>query len=146
MLTFRTIDQVTIATDQLGRRVPADAQQQNYSRIGTSQLSRGRRAVAPPAPYGGYYDPYYDPYSYYPYGYYPYGYYPYYGLGFGFYGGGYGYRGGGGHSVVAVAATAVAVVTAAAVATAAGIAKTRELVRKTSIARVQCAGGGLSFA
>ena len=104
MLTFRTIDPVTISTDQSGGAFRPLSQQnyQSYQDQGQSQPRQS--AVAPPAPYyGGYYDPYYYPYSYY-----PYGYYPYYGLGFGFYssptfvfrgGGGYrggGYRGGGG--------------------------------------------------
>jgi hypothetical protein len=93
MLTFRTIDSVTIATDRSGDAFQP-VRQQDYR----SQLQPRERAVAPPAPYyGGYYGGYYDPF-YYPYGYYPYG----YGFGFGgFYGpsviirGGGGFRGGG---------------------------------------------------
>ena len=93
MLTFRTIDPVTIATDRSGDAFQP-VRQQTYQ----SQLQPRQRAVAPPAPYyGGYYGGYYDPY-YYPYG----GFYgP--GLGFGYYspgiiirGGGGGHSGGGG--------------------------------------------------
>jgi uncharacterized membrane protein YgcG len=107
LLTFRTIDPVTISTDQSSGAFRPMPQQsyQSYQDQGQPRES----AVAPPAPYyGGYYDPYFYPYSY------PYGYYPYYGLGFGYGGyfgpsvvirgggfrGGYrggGFRGGGGH-------------------------------------------------
>jgi outer membrane lipoprotein SlyB len=93
VLTFRTIDSVSIATDRSGGAFQP-VQQQDYR----SQLQPRQRAVAPPADYGYYggYYPYYGPY-YSPY-YYPYG----YGLGFGYFGpsvvirGGRSFRGGGG--------------------------------------------------
>jgi outer membrane lipoprotein SlyB len=78
MLTFRTIDSATIATDRSGDAFQPVRNQQSYH----SEGQPVQRAVAPPAPYYGGYDPYYYPYGYYPYGYYPYG---------GFYG--YGYPG-----------------------------------------------------
>jgi len=99
MLTFRTLDPVTIATDRSGDAFQSAARQPNYQ----SQVQPRERAVAPPAPYyGGYYGGYYDPY-YYPY--YPYrGYYYGPGFGFGFYSrpsviirGGGGFHGGGFH-------------------------------------------------
>jgi len=96
MLTFRTIDPATIATDGAGGAFQP-VRLYGYQ----SQVQPRQSAVAPPGPYSYYggYDPYYYPYGYYPYGYYPYGYYPYgyypyFGLGFGYYGG-YGFRGGG---------------------------------------------------
>jgi hypothetical protein len=90
VLTFRTIDPATIATDGApGAFQPV----RQYGHQSQGQVQPRQSAVAPPAPYyGGYYDGYYQPY-YYPY--YPYGYYPYYGLGFGYYGGGVIIRGGG---------------------------------------------------
>jgi hypothetical protein len=86
MLTFRTIDSATIATDRSGDAFQPVRNQQSYR----SDVQPRQSAVAPPGPYSYYggYDPYYYPYGY------PYGYYPYYGLGLGFYGG-YGFRGGG---------------------------------------------------
>ena len=89
MLTFRTIDPVTISTDQSG-----GAFQPMRSRLPVlsgSRSSHGKVQVAPPAPYyGGYYGaypyPYYDPYFYNPYFYGP-------SIGF-YYGGGYGFGGG----------------------------------------------------
>jgi hypothetical protein len=107
VLTFRTLDPVTVATDRSGGAFQA-VQQQTYQSQGQyegqGQLQPRVRAVAPPAYYGyggyygGYYDPFYSPY-YYPYGYYG-GYYPGFGLGVVIRGGGYrgggGFRGGGG--------------------------------------------------
>jgi hypothetical protein len=103
MLTFRTVDQVAIATDRSGDAFQP-VTQQNYRAQGYSGQQPVQRVVAPPAPYyGGYYGGY-DPY-YYPYGYYPYG--GFYGFGYpgfgvvirggGFRGGfgGGGFRGGG---------------------------------------------------
>ncbi|MBZ5636321.1 MAG: hypothetical protein LAO55_24605 [Acidobacteriia bacterium] len=98
VLTFRTIDAVTISTDRSGDAFQP-VRQQNYQTYEEQGQPR-ERAVAP-APYYGYYGGYYDPF-YYPY-YYPYGYYgP--GFGFGFYSsprviirGGGGFRGGGFH-------------------------------------------------
>jgi hypothetical protein len=107
ILTFRTINNVAIATDRSGGAFQP-VQQQDY-RSYREQVQPVQRAVAPPAPYyGGYYGGYYDPF-YYPYGYYPYG--GFYGYGYpgfgvvirgggfrgggGFHGGG-GFRGGGG--------------------------------------------------
>ena len=98
VLTFRTIDAITINTDRSGGAFQP-VSQYNYQ----SQAQPRESAVAPPRDYGYYggYYPYYDPY-YYPY-YYPYGGYYGYGLGFGYYGpsvvirgGGGGFRGGGG--------------------------------------------------
>jgi outer membrane lipoprotein SlyB len=90
MLTFRTIDPITISTDRSGDAFqPVRNQQQNY-RSYQDQGQPRQSAVAPPAPYyGGYYGayPYYDPFFYDPYFYGP-------SIGF-FYGGGYGFRGGG---------------------------------------------------
>jgi len=104
VLTFRTIDAVTISTDRSGDAFQPVSRPQNY-RSYQDQGQPRESAVAPRPYYDGYYgyDPYFYPY-YYPYGYYPYGFYPYYGLGFGFYssprviirGGGFrgGFRGG----------------------------------------------------
>ena len=96
MLTFRTIDSATIATDRSGDAFQP-VQQQGYRAQSYYGQQPVQRAVAPPAPYyGGYYDPYYSPYGYYPYGYYPYGYYPYGGFyGYGYPGFGVVIRGGG---------------------------------------------------
>jgi len=89
MLTFRTIDTATIATDRSGDAFQPVRNQQSYR----AEVQPRQSAVAPPAPYsyyGGYYDPYYYPYGYYPYG----GFYgP--GFGFGFYSPGIIIRGGG---------------------------------------------------
>ena len=95
ILTFRTLDPVTVATDRSGGAFQP-VRQQDYQ----TQVQPRQRAVAPPAYYGGYgyYGGYYDPfyYPYYPYpGYYGYG--PSFGVvirGGGYRGGGY-YRGGG---------------------------------------------------
>jgi len=101
VLTFRTLDPVTVATDRSGGAFQP-VQSQTYQSQG--QLQPRVRAVAPPAyyGYGGYYGGYYDPfyYPYYPYGGY-YGYYPGFGLGVvvrggGFRGGRVVVRGGGG--------------------------------------------------
>jgi hypothetical protein len=92
VLTFRTIDPATIATDgAAGAFQPV----RQYGYQSQGQVQPRQSAVAPPSPYyngygyGGYYDPYYYPYGY------PYGYYPYYGLGFGYFGPGVIIRGGG---------------------------------------------------
>jgi hypothetical protein len=80
MLTLRTIDSVSVVTDQSGGAFQP-VRQQDY-RSYRDQIQPRQSAVAPPPPYyGGYYGGYYDPF-YYPY-YYPYGGY-YYGPGFGF--------------------------------------------------------------
>jgi hypothetical protein len=107
ILTFRTLDPVTVATDRSGGAFQPVRQQTYQSEgqyQGQGQLQPRVRAVAPPAYYGGgygyygggYYDPFY--YPYYPYGgYYGYGYGPSFGVvirGGGFRGGGF--RGGGG--------------------------------------------------
>jgi hypothetical protein len=99
VLTFRTLDPVTVATDRSGgafQPVQSQTYQSQGQYQGQGQLQPRVRAVAPPAYYGGYgyYGGYYDPF-YYPY--YPYG--GYYGYGFGpSFGvvirGGGGYRGG----------------------------------------------------
>ena len=105
VLTFRTLDPVTVATDRSGgafQPVQSQTYQSQGQYQGQGQLQPRVRAVAPPAyyGYGGYYGGYYDPF-YYPY--YPYG--GYYGYGFGpsfgvvIRSGGYrggGFRGGGG--------------------------------------------------
>ena len=105
MLTFRTIDPVSIATDRSGGAFQPVRQQDYRASSGQGYGSEQpvQRAVAPPAPYGYYggyygYDPYYYPYGYYPYGFYGYGY-PGFGVvirGGGFRGGGFrgGFRGG----------------------------------------------------
>ena len=93
-LTFRTIDNVAIATDRSGDAFQP-VRQQDY-RSYREQGQPVQRAVAPPAPYYGYYGGYYDPF-YYPYGYYPYGgFYGYPGFGVVIRGGGFrgGFRGG----------------------------------------------------
>jgi len=106
VLTFRTLDPVTVATDRSGGAFQP-VQQQTYQSQGQyqgqGQLQPRVQAVAPPA-YYGYGGGYYGGYPYYPY--YPYGYggyyygYPGFGVGVvigggGYYRGGYGYRGGG---------------------------------------------------
>jgi hypothetical protein len=92
MLTFRTVDPVTIAADRSGGAFQP-VRQQDYRAQGYSSAQPVQRVVAPPY-YGGYYGGYYDPF-YYPY--YPYygGYYGYPGIGFGFVYRGGGFRGGG---------------------------------------------------
>jgi hypothetical protein len=93
-LTFRTIDNVAIATDRSGDAFQPVAQQ-NYRGQNYGGQQPVQRSVAPPAPYYGYYGGYYDPY-YYPYGYYPYsGFYGYGYPGFGVVIRGGGFRGGG---------------------------------------------------
>jgi hypothetical protein len=89
VLTFRTIGPLTIATDGAPGAFQPVSQ---YGYQSQGQVQPRQSAVAPPAPYYGYYDGYYPAYGY---PYYPYGYYPYYGLGFGYYGGGVIIRGGG---------------------------------------------------
>jgi hypothetical protein len=85
ILTFRTIDTVTISTQRSGDAFQP-VRQQDYR----SQVQPRQRAVAPqPYYYGGYYGyPYYDPFFYDPF---------FYGPSIGFYYGGVygGYRGGG---------------------------------------------------
>jgi hypothetical protein len=72
ILTFRTLEPVTIAMDRSsGAFQPV--RQQDYQAQGRyqGQVQPRQRAVAPPAYYGygyGYYDPFYYPYPYYPYG------------------------------------------------------------------------------
>lgn len=108
VLTFRTLDPVTVATNRSGGAFQAVQQQTYQSQAqgqyqGQGQLQPRVRAVAPPAYDGGYgyYGGYYDPF-YYPYygGYYGYGYGPSFGVvirgGGGYYRGGGFYRGGGG--------------------------------------------------
>jgi hypothetical protein len=94
LLTFRTIDPLTISTDQSGGAFQP-VRQYDYQ----SQIQPRQRAEAPDYGYnGGYYGAYPYGYPYYPYYYNPYFYGP--SVGF-FYGGGYGgfrggyYRGGG---------------------------------------------------
>lgn len=95
LLTFRTIDPITISTDQSGGAFQP-VRQYNYQ----SQAQPRQRAEAPDYGYNGAYV--YGAYPYYGYPYYPYYYDPYFygpSIGF-FYGGGYGgfrggYRGGG---------------------------------------------------
>src|SRR5436190_1412004 len=72
VLTFRTLDPVTVATDRSGGAFQP-VQSQTYQSQSQGQLQPRVRAVAPPAYYGGYgyygggfYDPVYHPY--YPYG------------------------------------------------------------------------------
>ena len=98
VLTFRTLDPVTVATDRSGGAFQP-VQSQTYQSQSQGQLQPRVRAVAPPAYYGGYgyygggyYDPFYYPY---PYGGYYYGYGPGFGATFVFRGGGGGFRGGG---------------------------------------------------
>ena len=105
VLTFRTLDPVTVATDRSGGAFQP-VQSQTYQSQGQyqAQVQPRVRAVAPPAyyGYGGYYGGYYDPfyYPYYPYGgYYGYGYGPSFGVvirGGGYRGGRVVIRGGGG--------------------------------------------------
>ena len=79
VLTFRTIDPMTIATDRSGDAFQP-VRQYNYQSQGQGQVQPRQSAVAPPAPYydgyyggyGGYYDPYFYPYG------------GFYGPGFGF--------------------------------------------------------------
>jgi hypothetical protein len=78
MLTFRTIDNVAIATDRSGGAFQP-VRQQDYQRS-REQVQPRERAVAPPSYYGGFYGGYYDPF-FSPY-YYPYG--GFYGPSFGF--------------------------------------------------------------
>ena len=89
LLTFRTIDPVTISTDQSGGAFQP-VRQYDYQ----SQIQPRERAEAPDYGYNG---GYYGVYPYYGYPYYPYYYDPYFygpSIGF-FYGGGYGgFRGG----------------------------------------------------
>jgi hypothetical protein len=110
VLTFRTLDPVTIATDRSGGAFQP-VQSQTYQSQGQyqAQAQPRVRAVAPPAYYGygggyyggyyggGYYDPFF--YPYYPYGgYYGYGFGPSFGVvvrGGGFRGGRVVVRGGG---------------------------------------------------
>ena len=106
VLTFRTLDPVTIVTDRSGGAFQP-VQSQTYQSQGQyqAQVQPRVRAVAPPAYYGGYgyygggyYDPFY--YPYYPYGgYYGYGFGPSFGVvirgGGGFRGGRVVVRGGG---------------------------------------------------
>jgi len=99
VLTFRTIDNVNIATDRSGGAFQP-IQQQDYRASREQVLQPRERAVAPPAPYygyyGGYYGGYYDRFYYpYPYGGYYYGYGPGFGATFVFRGGGGGFHGGG---------------------------------------------------
>jgi len=106
VLTFRTLDPVTVATDRSGGAFQP-VQSQTYQSQGqyqAAQIQPRVRAVAPPAyyGYGGYYGGYYDPfyYPYYPYGgYYGYGFGPSFGVvirGGGYRGGRVVVRGGGG--------------------------------------------------
>ena len=98
LLTFRTIDNVFIATDRSGGAFQP-VRQQDYQRY-RDQVQPRERAVAPRSYYGGFYGGYYDPF-YSPY-YYPYGGFYGPGFGFGYYSsprivirGGGGFRGGG---------------------------------------------------
>jgi hypothetical protein len=94
ILTFRTINNVTIATNQSGGAFQPVQQQsyQSQAQPQPQQQQPRQQAVAPPAPYYGGYGGYYDPYFY---PYYPYG--GFYGpsFGFGVYSPGIVIRGGG---------------------------------------------------